>query len=274
MKSLIKKRPLVFFTIVTMLFSWGFRVPLGLKALGIIHVDVPRIFQFIGDLGPMIGAIITIILTDGVGKLKEMLKKGMAVKNRIGWLIIAAIFPFLVFFAGYLGDYYGNNGVSSIDLSLLGKWEEVPLSPIATAIFLFFFIGVGEEVGWRGYMLPKLQEKYSSIASIFISGVIWVIWHLPHFMYDENYSSWGPSRIISWIVFVFVMSIILTWLYNRTNGSILVAIIFHVSGDVVIGSLGADNEMVNISWAVSYLTLGFVLLVYEIIRNRRRKQCE
>ena len=88
------------------------------------------------------------------------------------------------------------------------------------------FYGYGEEVGWRGYVLPRLQRRHSALwASVLIS-IGWSLWHLPLFLVNESYRQMGVGGTIGWYFSMLTGAILMTWLYNSTDGSILLLAIF------------------------------------------------
>lgn len=99
---------------------------------------------------------------------------------------------------------------------------------IATAIFagplLNLIAALGEELGWRGYLLPKLTEKYSIRSSILISGVIWGIWHAPMIMmghnYGINYPTYPWGGILAMIAFCVFVGSFFSWLALRSDSAI------------------------------------------------------
>ena len=102
----------------------------------------------------------------------------------------------------------------------------VLLGPV---IALPFFLG--EELGWRGYALPRLQQKYSALWSSVIVGVLWTFWHTPAFWAPEGTAISGqPVTLfaVGWyLIFMIGISILHTFIYNNTKGSILLALLFH-----------------------------------------------
>ncbi|MBS7636590.1 CPBP family intramembrane metalloprotease [Candidatus Bathyarchaeota archaeon] len=94
-------------------------------------------------------------------------------------------------------------------------------------LHIFSWSPLQEEFGWWGYALPRLQARYSALVSSVVLGVIWAIWHLPlNLMYltDPQYQvgiAWLSSTVILFV------SILFTWIYNNTGGSILATLIFH-----------------------------------------------
>lgn len=77
----------------------------------------------------------------------------------------------------------------------------------------------GEEIGWRGFLLPEMMKKYSLFKSSFIIGVIWGIWHLK--------ISIGLPVFITYLILVIELSFVFSWICNKTKGNILAAIILH-----------------------------------------------
>ncbi len=88
--------------------------------------------------------------------------------------------------------------------------------------------GIGEEPGWRGFALPRLQSKWSAIKATFVLYVIWALWHVPFFAYR-----YSIMEFPLWAFSLFFGALWLTFLYNSTNGSILMVIIWHSLWNVV-----------------------------------------
>jgi membrane protease YdiL (CAAX protease family) len=82
--------------------------------------------------------------------------------------------------------------------------------------------GIGEEIGWRGYALPRLQKDYNALSSTVILTIFWVLWHLPLFFY-----LFDPAIAVRWVFALYMGAIVFTWLFNSTDGSILIAAVFH-----------------------------------------------
>ena len=99
-------------------------------------------------------------------------------------------------------------------------------------LFIIFFLGgpFAEEFGWRGYALDRFQSKLNSLISSLILGLLWGIWHLPlHFISGTTQE---VIPIYQNIIIITISSVLYTWLYNNTNGSILVAMLFHTANNM------------------------------------------
>ncbi len=113
-------------------------------------------------------------------------------------------------------------------ISLPGGFELIGLIAF-TFIYTFFYgAGTNEEPGWRGFALSKLQLKFSPLVASLILGLIWGLWHLP--IYLPSYEN--PIQFLFFILNILKITIILTWLYNRTKGSVLATALLHTVGNI------------------------------------------
>ncbi len=142
-----------------------------------------------------------------------------------------------------------------------------------TVIFIIVVISglfpgaLGEELGWRGYALPRLQAKFSALVSSLILGVIWALWHIPTFYIEFVAQSSIP--VFWFFVEVTAISILFTWIYNNTDGSVLMAILFHASNNSVtpvlypaVASVGYTNLFSKINALLILAAALAVLIIY------------
>jgi membrane protease YdiL (CAAX protease family) len=78
--------------------------------------------------------------------------------------------------------------------------------------------GCGEELGWRGFALPRLQRTHSALISSVLLAIGWAGWHLPAFFYLPSYTAMGLQILPGFFLGVLAGSIVLTWLYNSSGG--------------------------------------------------------
>jgi uncharacterized protein len=104
--------------------------------------------------------------------------------------------------------------------------------------FVIVFFGggpLGEEVGWRGFALPRMQPRYGPLWGTLLLGVLWVFWHLPDFLTPAQGGGPGVSfatlltNFSIFFLFVVALAIIFTWVFNHTRGSIFIAILLYAS---------------------------------------------
>jgi uncharacterized protein len=115
-----------------------------------------------------------------------------------------------------------------------GPAINVGVALLTVMITLVFFIfpgsALGEEIGWRGYALPRLQYRRSALSASLILGVIWTFYHLPLFFTGQAFRS--PSILVPFIISTIALSVILTWVYNSTGGSLLMVVLLHAAANL------------------------------------------
>ncbi len=209
------KQLAAFFTI-TYLLTWAAWIPVFSRP-----DTVPSQLSFIGLFAPAVCALVLTGLIKGRAGMINMLKQYFVWRLDVKWSLLAfflipAIFLFVALFV---------TKASLQHLWMGNSWLFITIS------FLFLMvINSGEEIGWRGFALPRLQSIFANplMASI-VLGLIWGAWHLPEYL-DPAQSSF-PFPVF--LLFTTGLSIIYTILYNRSSGSLLVAVIFHVSTDIM-----------------------------------------
>jgi len=162
--------------------------------------------------------------------------------------------------------------VAVIHRVALGQWPrfgDTPMLLIPLAIAASTPVQAGEEIGWRGYALPRLAERFGLAGASVLLGVIWACWHLPQF-YIREADTYRQSFIV-FLLQVTAISVIMAWLYARTNGSLLLTMLFHASvnnsKDIVpsarpggTGIFGLDASAVAwLTVAVLWICAGFLL---------------
>jgi hypothetical protein len=138
---------------------------------------------------------------------------------------------------------------------------------IPTIIILTIMAGVGEEFGWRGFVLPRLQPHHNALVSSLIIGLIWGTWHIPLFFTAGTVqSAWRAEAgllipVIGYTLFCMAWSIQYTWVFNNTRGSVLLAAVIHGAGNAFIGSyidayrghFWSIVTFMAVSWVVSLI---------------------
>jgi membrane protease YdiL (CAAX protease family) len=168
---------------------------------------------------PIIAAFIVLGLTRGRAGIKSLLKDMTRWRVGIKWYAFALLLPLGAAFAAvYLNAMLGAPVPTAAHFA---EWYLLPLSFLTKTIVNGPFT---EEPGWRGFALPRLLNKYSPLVSSLIIGVIWFIWHLPLLLTNDS----GGQRVpLPYFVAVMGMSIVFTWLYRGTKGSVLLVILMH-----------------------------------------------
>jgi membrane protease YdiL (CAAX protease family) len=220
----LKRYSLVIGIILMFLLTW----PIDMASSGLLPFQVPfAVYLFLG-WGFGVAAVIMTWLTIGRDGVVSLLMRYL--QWRVGWKWYLA--AFLLSPAMIIGGVYLNAALTGVapDYStvmaykLFGDSAYLPL--FIPVFFIMDIITNGEEIGWRGYVLPRLQAQYSALTSTLILGVVWGFWHLPKYLTHFNIVSFA------WfMVHIMAYAVILTWLYNNTKGSLLLVAISHASGN-------------------------------------------
>ncbi|MFT8363173.1 MAG: type II CAAX endopeptidase family protein [Sporolactobacillus sp.] len=219
-KMLIIKHELIIYLVITFLVTWIF------WGISFTSNTLNGPFRIMGSFLPSIMSIIFIGYANGFNGIKKLFK------TLTIWKVSPFFYAFIFLYTAvslYLPSFicsiiglnykiHMNNHISSFPLTS-------PLT-ILTCFFAVMIFGgpVGEELGWRGFVLPKLQKKFNPFISSIILGVIWAGWHIPFFYF--HISGYNVS-FVSYLLETIWLTILFTWLYNNTKGSLLIIILFH-----------------------------------------------
>ena len=252
----MKQHPLASYFVLANVISWIIWTPLLLSSLGIRGIPVLPYHHFFGALGPILAAIIMTGINSGKTGLRELLGRIVRWRVSIKWHLIALFGPVALFVIAAV--IIRIRGGAWADFGQFGVSEEFPqFGLIAIWIFYTLTFGVGEETGWRGYALPRLQKSRSALSATLILSGFWALWHLPTFWYRPGYANMNIGGIIGWGFSLVTGAVLLTWLYNSSKGSILIVSLFHGSVDVAFTSRVAQGDIVNI--------IGMMVMVWAII---------
>jgi hypothetical protein len=137
-------------------------------------------------------------------------------------------------------------------------------------LMLTIFAGMGEEFGWRGFALPRLQARYNALVSSLIVGVFWSLWHIPLFFVEGTAQyQWGLDAglipaVLMYSSFVISLAIQLTWVFNNTKGSVLLAAVLHGAGNAWMGGY-IDVYRGNVGGVVTFTVVSVVVSIIIVL---------
>ncbi len=221
----IRRYPLAAFFILAYAISWGLSL---FAARGALPFAVPPVVALVGGLlyhfGPALAGIGVAAALAGRGGVRGLLRPLGRWRVGVGWYFFIALYPLTLRLAAVnLERPFGGPAPVFFDSQSLGLPAASPLL-LALPIFLSTLIltGVAEEIGWRGFALPRLQTRFSALIASLILAVLWAPWHY------NPLNLPGIRPVIPWhLLSVLAMTILMTWIYNNTRGSLLIAILFH-----------------------------------------------
>jgi membrane protease YdiL (CAAX protease family) len=258
--SFLHRQPVAAFFLLAFLITWVLLLPLVFTGLGLFGVHVSEQWHFLGALGPALAALIVTYSMEGKEGRHEYfqrLRRWREVKSI--WRVVALFSP-LVFFV-----------VGLIAAALMGKPAEFArLSSPKYANFAWIggtlllsslAYGFGEEMGWRGFALPRLQNGRSALSATLILAVFWALWHIPMFFYRFEF---GVGQVIGFFIGLLAGAIWMTCLYNSTGGSTLANALWHMIWNIVnIIGLVISEETVAVMSTLVMLAAILIVVVWK-----------
>lgn len=237
-----QKRPLIAYFLFAFLITWLAVAPLVLSAQNLLAMPITPLWHALGALGPIVAAFMVTALAEGKPGIVDLLRRLGRWQVGRGWLLVSIFSPLLLFVVALLIVRLINNGWP--DFSKLTTGETASWGWVGSSLLFAVAYGFGEEVGWRGFALPRLQQERSPLAATTILTLFWALWHLPMFFYRFQF---GLVQVIGFFISLFAGAIWLTGLYNRTGGSIMLVALWHAIWNIVnIFGLPLSDELVAI----------------------------
>jgi membrane protease YdiL (CAAX protease family) len=223
----LKRHSLLLFFVLSYGISWL------VCGLGARLVD-DTFLTWLGSFGPALSAILLTAASQGANGLQTLLSRLFVWRVGASWYLaamlltpvtgsaVAAIYVLLNDLASALPglDYWRDTG-----------WQHVLLW--VTATLLGTAISAGEELGWRGYALPRLQARYHPLVSSLVLGLLWGLWHFNPLL-PRPETGFSLADILLFTAGTVSAFVIYTWLYNNTQQSVLVASLFHAVYDATV----------------------------------------
>lgn len=188
------------------------------------------VLTWLGSFGPALSAIVVSAASQGQRGLRTLLPRLFVWRVGLRWYL-AAVLLIPVAGSAVAAIYMLANDLASAlpspDYWRATGWQHVLVWVSGT--LLGTAISAGEELGWRGYALPRLQARYHPLLSSVVLGVLWGLWHFHPWM--------GKVHLVDILLFTagtVSASVIYTWLYSNTRGSVLIACLFHAMYDVTV----------------------------------------
>ena len=217
--SLVKRHPIITFFVLAYALAWIIESPLVFLTDSLTDTQV-LVVQILSSNVPSVVAIMLTAMVFGRGALRKLL----------GRLLIWRVNP-LWYLVVFLGPVALVGGVVPLNALLGGPALSLGMPLLGAAIFFGFSIfpgsALGEEIGWRGYVLPRLQSRMSALSASLFLAPIWAVWHLPLWLQGKPFQT--PTLYAGFVVSAFALSVILTWVYNSTGGSLLFVVLLHAT---------------------------------------------
>jgi len=253
-RGLVKRQPVASFFVLTYAISWLAWLPAMLGYQGSADAALYIIAQF----GPTLAAFVIVFYTGA--SIRGWALRIVRWRASPRWYAVAFGLPAALI--GVQGAVFGLLGYP-LDLSSIpGRLVNF----LPSAIILALIAGLGEEPGWRGFALPRLQTRYAPVLATALLGGVWAAWHLPLAFVDprfpHGFTSAAPQILLALLTMltIFFYAFFYTWVYNATR-SVLLCMLLHGSFNAAIGLLPASFEALQRGTYVALLVVQNVSLL-------------
>jgi membrane protease YdiL (CAAX protease family) len=252
----IRAFPLAAFFVLAYALSWLILVP---AAFGLLPGSA-GILAWVAPFGPAVAAFVVTALTGGRPAVVRLLWRLVQWRVGIRWYLLVLLgIPLLEL----MGAFAVLGAVPLDDLAR--NWPVIFTGYPIYVLYIAIFTGMGEEPGWRGFALPRLQDRHGPLLATAVLAVVWASWHLPNLLFG----GWTGLSFALWLAGTVAAAFIYTWVYNRTGGSILLAALLHGaingSSGLVTGLLPGFNDALNVPLygadAIAFSIAAVVLVV-------------
>ena len=246
--------------VIGILLMFALTWPIDLANAEVIPIRVPFLLYIFLGYGFGVASLVMTGLTLGREGVFTLLKRFFLWRVEWKWYVVAFLLNPLIMTSAVLL----NAALTHAPLDFSQVFAHKIFGPSANLLvfilpfFLFDAIANGEEIGWRGYVLPRLQVKHSALVSSLILGVIWGFWHFPKYLAPGNNSSFALFMLKT-----LADAVLYTWLFNNTKGSLLLTTLFHASGNTAGVFLPIANTVTgdNIGTLVFLVVLEIVVAI-------------
>ncbi|PNI10243.1 hypothetical protein CXX84_01855 [Arthrobacter sp. AFG7.2] len=241
-RSWAARHDIVLYLVLAYLISWS------IWPLVLLNPQSSPLVPF----GPGLAAVVVVLLAGGRRALSGLLRQLGRWRVNPAWYVVAVGVPLLI------------PGLALCAAVATGapvpRWDPSDLFQIAGSIAVtIVVVGLFEELGWRGFLLPRLQADRSALGAALTVGLAWLPWHLPEVISDP-----GQRPLTPFAVYIFAQSVLLAWLYNSTQASLPIVILFHAAFNSFTHFFLADLQGQPLPYLVAWWVLAGLAALFAL----------
>jgi membrane protease YdiL (CAAX protease family) len=218
----IKARPILAMVILMYLLAWPKLIGSATDSYGLTQLHLSPWLDILTGWAPAIAAFTITLLAQGKAGASELLRKIVRWRVGVSWYLVVVL--------GSAAAILAEGGLYEL---LTGNGEALPITqmPLSQAALSFVSILVlymlvnTEEIAWRGFALPRLQNRHGALKASVILWVPWTLFHLPYFFTKDSVLQ--QMGFVTFASGTFALTIIFTWLFNNTKGSVFICTFLH-----------------------------------------------
>lgn len=268
-KTVTSSRGIIRFFALALAFTWSILLTEAAVVRGWLPFHLPQPLLMLSGFGPAFAALIVVGRQNGRTGIRQLL--GRLKWWRVGWhwYTIVMLGPALLLVtAVMLASFNGpapNFGQTQVAILAhtqgISPWLLLPIH--ATLLFITL---LGEEIGWRGLALPELLRRFNPTAASLILGILWGVWHLP-MIWVPALGAGVASVPLGWfLVDIVAMSLLYTWIFQHTQGSLLIATLLHTANNTAAAFIpllppaATDLRPFLINIALKWVLIGLIFI--------------
>jgi len=257
--------PLLTFFIGTFAVTWICWISIAEAHIS-EHAPVRSALELLGTSAPALVALGLVAKNAGRTGIQDLIRRLLQWQVGARWYLLAVFYMPAIKLTAALAHR-----------TITGSWPQFGKDPWYLLVIAIIFstpVQSGEEIGWRGFALPRLLERMGFARASILLGVIWAVWHLPVF-FIPGADKYGQSFPV-WALGVTALSVAMAWIYVHTGGSLLLTMLMHAavnntSGIVPSATIGASNPFSFKASLMLWTTTGlmWIPVTYFLIQMSR-----
>src|SRR5215467_2649884 len=277
LSHIMRRYPLFFYFLLAFGFSWAYELTVY-RVLLTPGFSLRGVLLDLGfTLGPTLAAFVLTALTQGRAGILQLLRRYILWRVGLRWYLLVLLGVPVLLLIAFLPL---PGALSALRLPALSFW---PTYLLIYLLFLIFEGPLGEEPGWRGFALPRLQQRAGPLVGTLLLGALWGLWHLPLFFIPGT--DWYALSVVGtgmighlvplgvFDIWTIALAITFTWVFNNTRGSLLPAMLLHASINVapfVLLLKLFPSPSVSTLFGLSWLLVWVVVALFVIVATRGR----
>ncbi len=254
MNRFLQRYSVAFGLVLMFAFTWPIDLLWAANTRGWSVIQIYQPLTLLVGYGFVVATILATAVVNGKAGVVSLLRRFLIWRVSWIWYAVALFLPLALYLAG-MGLQFALTSVPPDFNNVFAKnlfGQDANLWLFLVPFFLINVLINGEEIGWRGYVLPRLQSRRSALVSSLIIGVIWGLWHIPKFLTagsNQSNTAFGIS-----VLDTVAEAILFTWLFNNTLGSLLLVTLFHAAWNTWSIFLPVDSAVIPIlvvDWLVA-----------------------
>jgi uncharacterized protein len=270
-RSWIQRHPLVAYFVIAFLGAWALVIPLAMST-GFNMFTMPDpvlmlLFVISAYPGPFLAALMVTRALEGKEGVRRLWRRVFQFRAGLVWYLVALFIMMVIWLAAYSIPYRGTP-----ILDLLAN----PLLLITVFLpwvgFGLFVPSLSEEIGWRGFALPRLQNQYGPLVGTLILGFLHGLWHIPA-LFTAFMGPLKLDQVLPFVIAAAAGTFLYTWVFNNTRGSIWMVILMHAANNATSRLLSeimpldtvlpAPFHVISPDWynAITFILAAVILLI-------------